>query len=423
VPILYLLPSLGYAIYLSVSSGNPTLLFLVAASGLAMQLSRGLTSIRPDATLEFIGGRVRIGKKLLPRAPWLWPAAVRDRVYLQVCSVPESDRASLFESQRGSGGLYLGVTENGGPLTIELANHRCHALLIGPTGSGKTKLMRLIAAGWAGTCWVVDYKGGMGFEGSGVDRLITNLSADRPEFWAGLNELLDAREGGANGPPLLLLVDELGSVLQERDAALTLERVVSKGRSLGVHLVAANQTLSGVSRTLLANCQVRVGVGNLDPVDRAQLGQQRPCPANSRAVLIDQGREIGFWFSFDAEFEGPAALKTAPARWSGSESPNPLTKSSDFAGDFRQSAGNQRSLAGYSLNPIGQISRQHSASSADETQRLGFPIGRAMVDPGEPGEVSVSPEHQVGKGSSGKVRGANPVTDVTAAVTDAGAGV
>jgi hypothetical protein len=329
VPLLYFLPSLGYAVFLSLNSGNPTLLFLVAGSVLAMQLGRGFSSIRPDGDLEFLGNRVRIGGRLLPRAPGLWPAPVRDRIYLAVCA-RDADQLEAFERERQLGGLLLGVDLNGQPLRLELADHRAHLLVIGPTGSGKTILLRQLAAGWSGSCWVVDYKGGMGFAGHpAVQALVTNLSENRTEFWAALNQLLDRREAGEVGQRLLIVVDELGAVIQERDAASSLERVVTKGRSLGVHLMAANQTLSGVSRNILTNCQLRVGVGNVDTVDRAQLGQAKPCPPGARAVLIDHGQDTAFWFSFEPQ----PHLKPPEAR---GDTKNPLARNSDFAGDAGQ---------------------------------------------------------------------------------------
>jgi len=345
VHLIYMLPSLGYGIYLGSVNGNWTLLLLAGGSALAMQLARTSASISLTEPVQFLGNRVRVGKRLLPRFSWLWPSSVRTRVYLETRQLEPINRGQIFTREQAAGGLLLGIDLDGRAVRLELEHESSHLLIIGPTGSGKTQLLRLIAAGWHHPIWVLDFKGGMGFEGfRGLERLATNLDEDLDDFWAALTNELDRRESGGIAPPLLLVVDELGAVLATRSAPPVLDRVVSKGRSLSVHLVAANQTLSAVGRTLVANCALRVVVGSVDPIDAAQLAITEKLPNWATAIMKSSGGQLPFWF--------PKYRATAQAATHSDEgvSVNPLL---DFAGYPRQQTRNQRATAGKSLNLIG----------------------------------------------------------------------
>lgn len=345
--IIYLLPSLGYGLYLGSVNGNWTLLVLAGGSAVAMQLARAGASISATEPVQFLGNRVRIGKRLLPRFSWLWPSAIRTRVYLETRQLEPIDRGKIFDRELAAGGLLLGVDLDGGAVRLELEHESSHLLVIGPTGSGKTQLLRLIAGGWQNSIWVLDFKGGMGFEDfAGIERLATNLDADLENFWAAVTDELDRREAGDSWRPLLLVVDELGAVLATRAAPPVLERVVSKGRSLGVHLVAANQTLSAVGRTLVANCALRVVVGSVDPIDAAQLAITEKLPTWATAILKSSHGQLPFWFPKYRAIS-PAATHSAAGEGG---AVNPLL---DLAGYPRQQARDQRAATGKPLNLIG----------------------------------------------------------------------
>jgi hypothetical protein len=345
VHFIYLLPSLGYGVYLGSVSGNWTLLVLAGGSAVAMQLARAGASLSATEPIQFHGNRVRIGKRLLPRCSWLWPSTVRTRVYLATRELEPIDRGKVFARELTAGGLLLGVDLEGSAVRLELAHENSHLLVIGPTGSGKTQLLRIIATGWQNPVWVLDFKGGMGFEGfHNLERLATNLDKDLEDFWVSISTELDRREAGGAWRPLMLVVDELGAVLATRSAAAVLDRVVSKGRSLGVHLVAANQTLSAVGRTLVANCALRVVVGSADPIDAAQLAITEKLPSWATAILKSSSGQLPFWFP-----RNPAATPKV-CHTDDRQPVNPLL---DFSGYLGQQSRDQRTAAGKPLNLIG----------------------------------------------------------------------
>jgi hypothetical protein len=187
----------------------------------------------------------------------------------------------------------------------------------------------------------------MGFEDfAGLERLATNLDDNLEDFWVAVTDELDRREAGGSLRPLLLVVDELGAVLATRSAPPVLERVVSKGRSLGVHLVAANQTLSAVGRTLIANCALRAVVGSVDPIDAAQLAITEKLPSWATAILKSSAGQQPFWFPKYRAISS-AATRSAAGEGGGV---NPLL---DLAGHSRQQPRDQRATAGKPLNLIG----------------------------------------------------------------------
>jgi len=183
----------------------------------------------------------------------------------------------------------VGVQDDGGPLLLDLKEAADggmgpHGLVVGATGSGKSELLRTLAAGLAArhapeelALVLVDYKGGATFAGLAelphVAGLITNLECDpslveraRAALSGELRRrqrlLADARleraadwrarrrdqpEAGLEPmPALLVVVDEFGELLDARPDFLELFVSIGRtGRSLGVHLLLATQRLDG----------------------------------------------------------------------------------------------------------------------------------------------------------------------------------
>jgi type IV secretory pathway VirB4 component len=211
----------------------------------------------------------------------------------------------------------IGITSLGQAVLQPISASAPHAILIGPTGSGKTELMKLIAAQYRSDIWAVDFKGGAGFHSfPGVRMLVTDRDLNS------LDELLfelSQRQLQPANPRLLLVVDELGEALREPRVAKLVEQVAAKGRSLNVMLLAANQTLSQIPRTVWVNCANRISV-SADLVDRSQLGFTGKPPGRFESLLtaeILQGtNQVAFGFAVGIEQE-----KTASAE---AEAVNPL---------------------------------------------------------------------------------------------------
>jgi hypothetical protein len=72
---------------------------------------------------------------------------------------------------------------------------------------------------------------------------------------------------------VVVIVDEFAAALATGAVASNcLEDVCARGRSLGVHLVAATQSLTGIPRAMLTNLRARVAMTSSDPIDLVQLG-------------------------------------------------------------------------------------------------------------------------------------------------------
>jgi S-DNA-T family DNA segregation ATPase FtsK/SpoIIIE len=172
----------------------------------------------------------------------------------------------------------------GSALEVDLASAP-HVFVVGPTGSGKSQLLRILVKSLTNRylptevqLMLVDFKGGWLLDGLGVEpwqvATLSDLEGDRQAFWAELHNLLQQRERDPTRvtPRLLIIVDELAEVLRDQAASLALTSVAARGRSLGVHLVLANQGLSGVPRDLLLNLRMRVALAGVDQVELVQLG-------------------------------------------------------------------------------------------------------------------------------------------------------
>lgn len=178
-----------------------------------------------------------------------------------------------------------------------------HMFVVGPSGSGKSRFLQQVLNSISGDpeLLLADFKGGSTLTSFGVT--VTDLSDEevRKAFWHGLVDLLSKRErhlvslGVARTietslSPVVVVVDELGHALRlDRECLPALCAVASRGRSLGVHLICANQTVSGVPRELLVNLNLRVLLAGVDEVDALQLGAKtkpaRPDTGGSGLVV------------------------------------------------------------------------------------------------------------------------------------------
>ena len=156
----------------------------------------------------------------------------------------------------------LGRCENGAPWTLRIAGR--HTLTVGCTGSGKGSIFWGIAGGFgpavqAGSVHLVAIDLKYGLEVSIGASLFTKLAtteADAVKTLAALEQLMDARGRRMAGrarehtptpsvPLVVLLIDELAGVTAymsdpalRKQAAASLARILTKGRALGIVVVA-----------------------------------------------------------------------------------------------------------------------------------------------------------------------------------------
>jgi S-DNA-T family DNA segregation ATPase FtsK/SpoIIIE len=182
----------------------------------------------------------------------------------------------------GGGGGDCGV------FTVDIARDGPHALIAGPTGSGKSELLQTLVASLAVanrpdelTFVLVDYKGGAAFgacgtlphtvglvtdlDGSLAERALVSLTAElkrREALFATARAIdIDAyRASGRTLARLVIVVDEFASLAEELpDFVGGLVGIAQRGRSLGVHLVLATQRPEGVvSADIRANTNLRI---------------------------------------------------------------------------------------------------------------------------------------------------------------------
>jgi energy-coupling factor transporter ATP-binding protein EcfA2 len=313
--LLWILPSLSFALYAGFAQGSWQLLALSGSSALLIVLitwmrSRG-TNFDINDPVWLSPSGVAIGNKVLPKRQLFWKRAWHQRVYEHCQSLaPVGFAPSALErardrewapknSESGELSAWLGVA---GDLDFEvdLMADGPHLLMLGPTGAGKSELLKALLRSLLRTTnrssirmVLIDFKGGAGLadfaEHPNTAGLLTDLAAeDHEPFWAALADELARREqlfadtkvsnieayrakvGSLDR--ILVTIDELAAVLaSSRAAAALVEAIATRGRSLGFNLVATNQSLVGIPRLLLTNFRLRCAIGDIDAVDLAQL--------------------------------------------------------------------------------------------------------------------------------------------------------
>jgi S-DNA-T family DNA segregation ATPase FtsK/SpoIIIE len=252
-------------------------------------------------------GSVAIGNRVLPRFQFLWKAQWHQLLLAELLKASTGDYFALaldrIKQDRfrvngvGEGKLvsWIGVNENR-ELVLDLVTDGPHLIVVGPTGSGKSEFLRLLLTSLRATqdfkLALFDYKGGAALEEFAEDSigiatdldqesqlslfaLLANELAERERLFASAkcSSIETYMAAGNNLARLVVVVDEFVAALASGPKALaTIEDIAARGRSLGVHLVAATQSLSGISRAMLTNLRARIAMKSSDPIDMVQLG-------------------------------------------------------------------------------------------------------------------------------------------------------
>ncbi len=207
--------------------------------------------------------------------------------------LPPDPEALRRRWQRPDGGLRVLVGAGvDGPLSLDLPGEGPHALIAGTTGSGKSELLRTFVASAAATVppdrlafLLIDYKGGSAFAPCAglphvidvisdldehmAERALVSLEAElkrreRTLAEYGTKDLPELmRRDPATAPPMLVIaVDEFAKLREEIPEFVDgVVDIAQRGRSLGVHMVLAAQTLrNAFTPAIRANTNLRVAL-------------------------------------------------------------------------------------------------------------------------------------------------------------------
>ena len=307
---IWYLPSMLIGLGFGFSSGYWQLALISVLMVLILVGTQGYKNRYPqfdeNSVVHVSNASVAIGNRVLPRFQFLWKAQWHQLLIAELSRASAGDyfaraldriRRERFRVIGAVGELssWIGVSEQR-ELTLDLVSDGPHLIIVGPTGSGKSEFLRLLITSLRATqdfeLALFDYKGGAALEEFAADAIgmATDLDQESQlELYAQLAGELARRErlfasakcssieqyvaAGNSLLRLVVVVDEFVAALASGQKALaTIEDIAARGRSLGVHLVAATQSLSGVSRAMLTNLRARVVMSSSDPIDMVQLG-------------------------------------------------------------------------------------------------------------------------------------------------------
>lgn len=226
------------------------------------------------------------------------PARIGLLELLQLSPVTAEQLQHRWGGWRGRLEATIGVGIDG-PLTVDLRTDGPHALIAGTTGSGKSELLRTFVAAAAASVppdrlefLLIDYKGGAAFapckglphvvdvvsdlDDHLAERALVSLDAElkrRERILAelGARDLQELqRRVPDRAPPLLVIaVDEFAKLREEVPEFVDgVVDIAQRGRSLGVHMVLAAQTLrNAFTPAIRANTNLRIALRVADDVE------------------------------------------------------------------------------------------------------------------------------------------------------------
>jgi S-DNA-T family DNA segregation ATPase FtsK/SpoIIIE len=308
---IWYLPSMLIGLGFGFSSGYWQLALISVLMVLILIGTQGYKNRYPqfdeNSVVHVSNAAVAIGNRVLPRFQFLWKAQWHQLLLAELSKASTGDHFALaldrIKQNRfrvngvGEGKLvsWIGASENR-ELVLDLVTDGPHLIVVGPTGSGKSEFLRLLLTSLRATqdfkLALFDYKGGAALEEFAEDSVGIATDLDQESqlaLFTLLAQELSEREqlfasakcssietyvaSGNQLSRLVVVVDEFVAALASGPKALaTIEDIAARGRSLGVHLVAATQSLSGVSRAMLTNLRARVAMSSSDPIDMVQLG-------------------------------------------------------------------------------------------------------------------------------------------------------
>ena len=300
----YFYPFLGYGLILLGANGDPLLLAICLITMLAWWVHQERKRIDPEGEVRFRGGRVWIGNHRLGLFPVFWGTEIRNVVYAAAFEPDPLDGLDPDEYFLE----HMGITRLGEPVQQPISQNQPHALVLGPSGAGKTELIKLIAAQYGGELWVVDFSGGQGF--AGFPDVRARITPDDLRSIPKLQERLLERSTSQANRRFLLVVDGIAEALCVPELERLLNSVVARGRSSNTMLLATAQTLSAVPRQLWVNCFNRISI-RADSIDRAQLGFIGVGPSSFSellaAELLQGSEQIAFGFPVGIRHEKTAS--------------------------------------------------------------------------------------------------------------------
>jgi S-DNA-T family DNA segregation ATPase FtsK/SpoIIIE len=215
----------------------------------------------------------------------------------------------------------LGSTDDGAPLLLRLTSPDvAHVLVAGTTGSGKTALLRTIAASLA----YYTSSAAMRMVAVGVRLRCLNAiphiakaviedETIAVQTLAGLVRLMEQRDReNQSEPRIIVIIDELADMMMigGAEAEYNMTRLLQRGRGVGIHIIAATQkpTAAVIGSLVKANFPVRL-VGKVASADDALVAAgQRGSGAERLSgrgdfIAVAEGRLHRFQAAFISEDE------------------------------------------------------------------------------------------------------------------------